>query len=523
MRRLTETAAGDKCTVCGLSPDGDLVYYTQTREARAAADLWRLELASGMAHRLLSVDGRVIECEAISPDGRFLLLAEPLALSERHLVLLDVATRRVRPVMRAPGSNNVDGDFAPDGVYFRSAWGADRFRIWHYPFAIGRPHPLALPFANDIEALSLYTGGRVAVVTYRAGLTSGTAVFVDGFAKPRTFGLPAETIVGAAFSRDDPELGVIALGTASTPLRYYRVHRGTRKLIYDANASGIDPTLFAEARSLRIPSFDGLEIPVHVFIPNATSATRPRPALVLIHGGPDEHVDPVYTPTVQFLANRGFIVVVPNVRGSTGFGMRYAVLDHGDWGGAHVRDTVAVAEFIRRLDFVAGADLFVAGESFGGFSVMSLITQYPTVFRAAADFFGFTELATFVDSWPPYQQRRVLDDLGFDPRVDGARNRARSPLYQVDRIRIPVQVHQGANDPRVPRAQSDRIVERMRERGRGVEYFVYADEGHGFARLSNKRTAFERMVRFFRRHMRQDGGKQSSNSGNARERVTPTP
>jgi dipeptidyl aminopeptidase/acylaminoacyl peptidase len=517
MRRLTETAAGDRCTVCGLSPDGAMVYYTQTRDARAAADLWRLELASGRAHRLLSVDGRVIECEAISPDGRFLLLAELLGLSERHLVLSDVAAGRTRPVMRAPGSNNVDGDFAPDGVYFRSAWGADRFRIWYYPFAFGRAHPVALPVANDIEALSLYTGGRVALVTYRAGLTSRIAVFVDGFAKPQTFGLPAENIVDAAFSRNDPELGVIALGTASTPRRYYRVHRGSRTLIYDANTSGIDPTLFAEARSLRISSFDGLEIPVHVFIPNATSAARARPAIVLIHGGPHDHVDPVYMPAVQFLANRGFIVVVPNVRGSTGFGLRYGVLDNGDWGGAHIRDTVAVAEFIRRLDFVAGADLFVAGESFGGFSVLSLITQYPTVFRAAADFFGFTELATFVDSWPPYLQRRVLDDLGFDPRVDGARNRARSPFYHVDRIRIPVQVHQGANDPRVPRAQSDRIVERMRERGRSVEYSVYADEGHGFTHRSNERTAFERMVRFFRRHMGQSGRKEGSSSGNSQE------
>ena len=284
-------------------------------------------------------------------------------------------------------------------------------------------------------------------------------------------------------------------------MRYYRIDRRPPELIYDSNESGIDNAHFAEARSLRVPSFDGLKIPVHLFIPNGTSAAHPRPAIIVIHGGPESHVDPMYLPKFQFLANRGFIVVVPNVRGSTGYGKRYALLDNGDWGGAHIRDTVEVAEFVRALEFVDGDNLFVAGASFGGFSVMSLITQYPDVFRAAANYFGFTELATFVDSWPPYEQKRLYADLGFDPRIDRARNRAHSPFYHVHRIRIPLQVHQGANDPRVPRAQSDRLVERMRELGRTVEYSVYPDEGHGFTRLGNERASFERMVAFFKRHM----------------------
>ncbi len=94
-----------------------------------------------------------------------------------------------------------------------------------------------------------------------------------------------------------------------------------------------------------------------------------------------------------------------------------------------------------------------------------------------------------------------LSDLGFDPRIDRKRNRARSPFYNVDRIRIPLQVHQGANDPRVPRAQSDGLVKRMRELGHTVEYFVYPDEGHGLTRFDNERASFERMVAFFEQHL----------------------
>jgi len=502
VRRLTETGKADRTTVCGLSPDGAFVYYSQTRNARGTADLWSMEATGGKATRLLRGEGRVLECEAVSPDGLYLLYGELIGLSERHLGLLDLTTGKARYIMRVPGANNIDGDFAADEVVFRSAWGSDRFRIWRYRFGSRAPAPVELPFDSDVDSLSLYTAGRVAVVTYRAALTGHTAIFIDGFdTAPQTFGFSPEDIVDAVFSRTDPDHGIVSVGNATAPLRYYRVGTEEPEVIYDSNESGIDNTFFAEARSLRVPSFDGLEIPVHLFIPNGTSANKPRPVIVMIHGGPESHVDPVYMANVQYLTNRGFIVVVPNVRGSTGFGKHYSFLDNGDWGGAHVRDTVEVARFVRTLGFVDGDNLFVAGSSFGGFSVMSLITQYPDTFRAAVNFFGFTELATFVDSWPPYLQRRLFADLGFDPRTDRARNRSRSPYYHLERINIPLQVHQGANDRRVPRAQSDKLVKRMQERGLTVEYFVYPDEGHGFTRLENERASFERMVAFFKRHM----------------------
>lgn len=132
---------------------------------------------------------------------------------------------------------------------------------------------------------------------------------------------------------------------------------------------------------------------------------------------------------------------------------------------------------------------------------MSLVTQYPELVRAGADFFGFTELTTFVDSWPRYQQQNLSVELGFDPRRDLLRNRAVSPLYHLERVSIPLQIHQGANDSRVPREQSDCVVQRLRGFGRTVEYFIYVDEGHGFTRFENQRLAYQRLVDFFRRQL----------------------
>jgi dipeptidyl aminopeptidase/acylaminoacyl peptidase len=155
------------------------------------------------------------------------------------------------------------------------------------------------------------------------------------------------------------------------------------------------------------------------------------------------------------------MVVAPNVRGSTGFGKKYQFLDNGDWGGGHIKDIINVAEYVKKLKFVNPERVYILGGSFGGFSVMSLITQYPKVFRAAVDIFGPIEMKSFVISWPPSVLPYWLSELGNDPRTDEDFNKKVSPIYHLDRISIPLQVHQGENDIRVPKAQSDLLVGKM--------------------------------------------------------------
>lgn len=248
-------------------------------------------------------------------------------------------------------------------------------------------------------------------------------------------------------------------------------------------------------------SFDGLKVPAHFFIPHGTSSQNKRPVIFWIHGGPEDHVDPEYSPRLQYMLSQGFIIVAPNVRGSTGFGKSYQYKDNGDWGGGHIKDIVAVAEYTRSLEFVDAKNLFIIGGSFGGFSVMSLITQYPEVFRAAVDIFGLIELASFMESWTPLQQNYWLSELGADPRKNEEFNRRVSPLYHLENIKIPLQVHQGANDIRVEKSQSDKLVARMKELGKPVEYHVYPDEGHGFTKFNNAQACYERSLNFFKAHV----------------------
>jgi dipeptidyl aminopeptidase/acylaminoacyl peptidase len=437
--RLTDAGVGDLSHACALSPDGSVLYYNQTRNGRSESDLWRLELLSGERRVILHAEGRLLECGELSADGHRLLFREFVDNNESHLGILDLSAGKVRFILRMPGINNVDAGFSGARIYFLNALGADGFRLWQYQLGAPAPTLAENPVYYPLEALSLQADGRIIVLQYRTALATRTRIFVDDFARSSSFGLPEEDIVGAVFSRGDPKIGVIVTAHGTLPRRYFLVGAtgAAPELLYDSNQSGIQGDQLTEVRSLRVASFDGLKIPVHLFIPNGTSADSPHPAILLIHGGPEEHIDPVFDSRIQFLASRGFIVVTPNVRGSTGFGKLFSLLDNGDWGGGHIRDIVGVAGFVRGLDFVDGDNLFILGESFGGFSALSLITQYPEVFRAAVDISGMSDLATFVDALPRYAQRFVLQELGFEPRRDAKRNRAISPLYHVDRIGIP--------------------------------------------------------------------------------------
>ena len=498
--QLTHAARNDMAYICDLSQDGSRLYYGQSTGGRSRSDLWQLDTATGERKIILSSQGRLLECGEVSPDGRFLVFYEFIENNERYLGLVDLAANQQRYIFRQQQVNNFNATFAGHRLYFMNAMGSDNFYIWQYDIDSGSLSAAGNPLPFPLQSFSLQSDARLAVFYYRANLTTKTAIFVDRSRNRVSYQLPEENLVDAIFSETDPEIAIFITADATQPERYYLHNANGLKLIYDANESGITPEQFAESRSLTVRSFDGLPIPVHLFIPNGTSTQSPKPLLLWIHGGPEEYIDPDFNSYFQFLANHGFIVAAPNVRGSNGFGKRYAMLDNGDWGGGHVRDSIAVARYLSQLDFVDGDRLFVFGESFGGFSVLSAITQYPDTFSGAIVFFGISELASFLENLPRYVDKYLIAQMGFDPRLDKERNRAISPWYHVDRIRIPVQIHQGKNDFRVAKKQTDLLVERMKSAGLAVEYFVYEDEGHGFMRFSNEALAYGRMLEFLQHH-----------------------
>ncbi len=272
----------------------------------------------------------------------------------------------------------------------------------------------------------------------------------------------------------------------------------------------LDPADLAPMAPVRFPARDGLELPGYLTLPIGVPPGK-LPMVLLVHGGPWSQDFWGYNPEVQLLANRGYAVLQVNFRGSIGYGRRHVTAAVGEFGRAMQDDLVDAVDWAVAEGYVDPARVGIFGVSYGGYAALVGITRTPDLFAAAVDYVGVSDLVTALRALPPFTRRYNANSwyryIG-DPEVpeQEADMRARSPITMVDRIRTPLLVAQGANDVRVPQAQSDRIVASLRERGVPVEYLLAEDEGHGFENPENRLRLYRAVERHFAEHL---GGRTS--------------
>jgi dipeptidyl aminopeptidase/acylaminoacyl peptidase len=257
---------------------------------------------------------------------------------------------------------------------------------------------------------------------------------------------------------------------------------------------------FTMPELVRYPTFDGRQIPAWYFRPSGQPGKR-LPVVVYVHGGPEGQPQALFYPVLQFLAHRGYGVLAPNVRGSSGYGKAYLNLDNVEKRMDSVADLDAAVAWLHTRPEVDPARVAVYGGSYGGFMVLAAITHYPERWAAAVDFVGIANFVTFLEKTGPY--RRALREAEYGSL---ARDRALleriSPIHSVHRIQAPLLVVHGANDPRVPLGEAEQIVAALRQRSVPVELLVYSDEGHGLVKLANKLDAYPKMADFLDRYLR---------------------
>ena len=290
----------------------------------------------------------------------------------------------------------------------------------------------------------------------------------------------------AAFHRtsatETPQLWVLDTSTGDT-----RIVFETTRVV--AAGDLVEPDL------IRIPARDG-EIPCFVFRPRR--ATGPTPAVLYPHGGPEGQSRPGFPDRMaylQALVDRGITLVVPNIHGSTGYGLTWQKAIHRDWGGIDARDLRAVTDWMASQPDIDPERLAVYGGSYGGFATLVCVTTMPERWKCAVDVFGVANLVTMIEHAQPNWRRFLKLWIG-DLETDRAKLVERSPITHMDKVRCPMLVVQGTNDPRVPKEESDQVVERLRARGVPVEYMVFEDEGHGFTKRANSDKAHARIVDF---------------------------
>ncbi len=411
----------------------------------------------------------------------------------------------VRQVSAVGSTANYElGPWLADGTSFlvRTDEGRDFLGLAIMYADDGRLSWLDAP-AWDVEAVALSGDGRVAV----------WSVNIDGVSQLRardmTTGedlpmpvLPAGKATVLSISRDGARIAFI-LSTATRPANVMAIDVAVGQLrsLTDNDAVGVDRAAFVEPELVHYPSFDGREIPAYLYLPPST-AGRPVGVVISIHGGPTYQERPVYgTGFYQYLISIGIAVLAPNIRGSLGYGKKYQEMVYRDWGGGDLGDIKAAARYLQRQDWADSARIGLMGGSYGGFMVLSCIARLPEIsWAAAVDECGPTNLVTLANATPPTYRALVAATVG-DPEEDRDMLIERSPVTYASQVRTPLFVLQGANDVRVPQSESDQFVASLRERGIDVRYDVYAGEGHGFMKSSNKSKADADTADFFAAHL----------------------
>ncbi|WP_438023648.1 S9 family peptidase [Sorangium sp. So ce233] len=280
------------------------------------------------------------------------------------------------------------------------------------------------------------------------------------------------------------------------PVRYYLYDRGTKKATFlFSNRPALESQPLAKMRPVVIKARDGLDLVSYLSLPRAADPDgdgkpdKPLSTVLLVHGGPWARDTWGLNGMHQWLANRGYAVLSVNYRGSTGFGKKFVNAGNLEWAGKMHNDLLDAVDWTVAQGIADKARVAIMGGSYGGYATLVGLTFTPETFACGVDIVGPSNLVTLLESIPPYwaPMLELFAKRVGDPRTESGRDllRSRSPLYLADKIKRPLLIGQGANDPRVKQAESDQIVKAMTSKGIPVTYVLYPDEGHGFARPEN--------------------------------------
>ncbi len=314
---------------------------------------------------------------------------------------------------------------------------------------------------------------------------------------------PGNEVTIQSQSRDETKLIVAFNNDRSAGVRYlYDAKTDTWTKLAELNA-WIKSQDMSEMKAIHYTARDGLKIPAYLTLPQGRSAKN-LPVIINPHGGPWARDSWGFNPEVQFLANRGYAVLQPNFRGSTGYGRKYWEASFKEWGGTMQDDLTDGVNYLIAQGIADPKRVAIYGGSYGGYATLSGITKTPDLYAAAISYVGVSNLFTFLKTIPPYWlpfQEMTYVQVGH-PEKDKAMFEERSPALNAHKIKTPLFVAQGAKDPRVNKAESDQMVEALRKRGVAVDYMVKDNEGHGFNNEENRFDFYEAMEKFLGKHLK---------------------
>jgi len=489
---------------------GRQLAYTSTRRTGKDTDLWVMNPAEPKSDRLVApMKGGGWSVLDWSEDESQLLVAEYVSINESHLHLLDVKSGRLTPLTPA-GEKGVawaGAKFSPDGktVFTTTDKDSEFRRLVRLEVASGKLTVLTPALNWDVEAFELSPDGRT--LAYAANEDGASVLHLLDLAKaaqkpvPK---LPLGVLTGLEWHANGRDLG-FSLSHANSPADAYSLDVTTGELTRwtESETGGLDAAKFRTPSLIRTKSFDGLPVSAFAYRPDPAKFPGKRPVIISIHGGPESQSRPIFQARNNYyLDELGVALVVPNVRGSAGYGKTFLTLDNGSRREDSVKDIGALIDWVKAQPEFDGSRIAVTGGSYGGYMTLAALTHYSDRLKCGVDVVGISNFVTFLENTQDYRRDLRRVEYG-DERYATMRAHLEkiSPTTNVKRIGVPLFVVQGKNDPRVPVTEAEQMVKAVRGNGGTCWYLMAKDEGHGFQKKKNADFQFLSTVQFWQRHL----------------------
>ena len=444
------------------SHDGKWIAYTQEQAKGTDSNIFVAEVATGQSSLLTPHEGeQIYRANDFSPDGKHLLLTSNAANGYDNVGLLDIATKKISWLTK--NKWEIDGgQFSPDGER----------------------------------------------VTWTANVEGNTDIYLYDLVTAKTTALPLPKGVNelagehSSFSNDGAHLLYNHNGaTAPGDLWVYQLATGRSHQVTQSLVAGVRSEDMVEPFLVHYPSRDGKwTISAFVYVPYNMVRNGLNAAIVYVHGGPASQSVNSFNRFIQHMVNQGYMVIAPNYRGSTGYGKEFQQANLFDMGGGDLQDVLAAAEFIKQTGYLDPKKVVLMGGSYGGYLTMMGVTKASDIWAAGVPIVPFVNWFTEIQNEDPVLQQSDLATMG-DPEKNKALFQDRSPIFFVGQIKAPLFLLAGGNDPRCPAEESQQVIDAIKKRGGVIEFKVYANEGHGFARVENQIDAYQRVSGFLKAHV----------------------
>jgi dipeptidyl aminopeptidase/acylaminoacyl peptidase len=486
----------------------DAIFYSARQMSDVGTGVYTTSAAAPGEEKQIYKDDKPGSLIDVSRDGKWGLYERYPSRAENYLVAIDLATGAAVPVWPKDGKVSIfSAGFSADGkrVIIATDGGAEQGLVLSVDLATGKEtarYVETKPATAEISGVDVASRGNTVALSVSAGNHSEIRVLDATTLKPKTsVALPLGAGGVSRFTEDGKRF-TLSWSTPSTPgdILVAEVATGKVAPLRKEPRSQLDSLAPVEASIVEVEAFDHAKIPVNVYLP-AGAKGKQLPVIVSYHGGPAGSSSIRWSPLTRFFLGQGYAWVEPNVRGSSGFGRAYEAGDNGAKRLDAFKDIETTGRWAAAQPWADKGRVVVFGGSYGGYTVLVALTRMPDIWRAGVDLFGVANLKTFMATTSGFIREIFLLEFG-DPDKDAAFLDSISPLRDADKIADPLFVYAGANDPRVPRTESDLIVKALRTRKVPVEYMVAGNEGHSLSHRENQVEFYSRAARFLETHLK---------------------